>query len=86
MPKNLANLLASKKQADATDTATDALMTLVLELFHTLVTKNVLTDEDVAQIFSRAVELSPSQEEELLRQTYNRLMLLYSDDDTAQSD
>ena len=71
MPKGLRNYFASKEKADSTDARTEALTLLQVELFRMLISKNILSSEEVDEIFSNAVEqASSSREEEMLQRIY----------------
>ncbi|HEV7891333.1 MAG TPA: hypothetical protein VGP08_11885 [Pyrinomonadaceae bacterium] len=81
MPKSLFNGLASKEDAKETESRTEALVSLHIELLRMLISKNVLKPNDVYDIFSNAVEQSSPREEEMLQRIY-KLFVEPSDSDS----
>lgn len=73
MPKNFNDFFASKEKAEATDSRAKALSLLYVELLRKLISRNILSADEVHEIFLNAVEQSSSREEEMIQRIYDRL-------------
>lgn len=85
MPKRMGELFASKDKATSTEIRTKALMALYVEMLLMLVSKNILSSDEVREIFSAAVEHSSLREGEMIEGVFDFYMHVANPNDQGDS-
>ena len=84
MAKSLYGSFVSKEKGERTESQTDALLILYNELLRTLISKNVLSDEEVGEIFTNAFEQASPRQQERIQSIYDYFLGPPDSDDEGE--
>ncbi len=86
MKKEMDRRYAFRQKAEATASHAESLTTLYLELLRMLNSKNVISDDDVDEIFFNAIEQSSEREVNMIQLIYDQFTGEHEETDDSEGD